>query len=208
MRGLSLVQAEYLVKDRLSWMRFCGRGPGDTVPDANTLWDFREAMIAAAHWRRCSHGSSAPLPRLATCRCPADRGRDACGSVPSAADGRGEGDDQGRPPGVRDLAREEGQGAPEGHRCGLDDVVFQGQARRRRCAAGRHRGSDVRRQEPNLGRSAARDHSPANGDTCRGPRGAQLREGLIDPNNTASDVWADTAYHSESNERYLAMPAT
>ncbi len=26
--------------------------------------------------------------------------------------------------------------------------------------------------------------------------GAQLREGLIDPNNTASDVWADTAYRS------------
>jgi IS5 family transposase len=34
--------------------------------------------------------------------------------------------------------------------------------------------------------------------------GARLREGLIDPNNTASDVWADTAYHSMENERYLA----
>nr|WP_269812750.1 transposase [Aurantimonas marina] len=28
-------------------MRFCGLGPGDAVPDANTLWDFREALIAA-----------------------------------------------------------------------------------------------------------------------------------------------------------------
>jgi len=28
-------------------MRFCGLGPGDSVPDANTLWDFREALIAA-----------------------------------------------------------------------------------------------------------------------------------------------------------------
>ena len=27
-------------------MRFCGLGPGDEVPDANTLWDFREALIA------------------------------------------------------------------------------------------------------------------------------------------------------------------
>lgn len=33
--------------DRLSWMRFCGLGPGDAVPDANTLWDFREALIGA-----------------------------------------------------------------------------------------------------------------------------------------------------------------
>jgi transposase, IS5 family len=34
--------------------------------------------------------------------------------------------------------------------------------------------------------------------------GARLREGLIDPNNTASDVWADSAYRSAENERYLA----
>lgn len=33
--------------------------------------------------------------------------------------------------------------------------------------------------------------------------GARLREGLIDPNNTASHVWADTAYRSKRNERYL-----
>ena len=47
LNGLSLGQTEFLVKDRLSWMRFCGLGPGDAVPDANTLWDFREALIAA-----------------------------------------------------------------------------------------------------------------------------------------------------------------
>ncbi|MEN3793295.1 transposase [Fulvimarina sp. MAC3] len=46
LNGLSLEQTEFLVKDRLSWMRFCGLGPGDSVPDANTLWDFREALIA------------------------------------------------------------------------------------------------------------------------------------------------------------------
>ncbi len=47
LNGLSLEQTEFLVKDRLIWMRFCGLGPGDAVPDANTLWDFREALIAA-----------------------------------------------------------------------------------------------------------------------------------------------------------------
>ena len=47
MHGLSLAQTEFLVDDRLSWMRFCSLGPGDAVPDANTLWDFREALIAA-----------------------------------------------------------------------------------------------------------------------------------------------------------------
>jgi hypothetical protein len=34
--------------------------------------------------------------------------------------------------------------------------------------------------------------------------GARLREGLIDPNNTASEVWADSAYRSAENERFLA----
>jgi IS5 family transposase len=33
--------------------------------------------------------------------------------------------------------------------------------------------------------------------------GARLREGLIDPSNTASYVWADTAYRSIANEAYL-----
>ena len=30
-----------------------------------------------------------------------------------------------------------------------------------------------------------------------------MREGLIDPSNTASDVWADSAYRSGENERFL-----
>jgi transposase, IS5 family len=34
--------------------------------------------------------------------------------------------------------------------------------------------------------------------------GARLREGLLDPTNTASDVWADTAYRSQANEDFLA----
>ena len=34
--------------------------------------------------------------------------------------------------------------------------------------------------------------------------GARLREGLIDPTNTACDVWADTAYRSQANEGFLA----
>ncbi|MDX2101928.1 MAG: transposase [Alphaproteobacteria bacterium] len=45
MHGLSMAETEFLVADRLSWMRFCGLGPGNAVPDANTLWDFREALI-------------------------------------------------------------------------------------------------------------------------------------------------------------------
>ena len=33
--------------------------------------------------------------------------------------------------------------------------------------------------------------------------GARLREGLLDKTNTASAVWADTAYRSKANEEFL-----
>ena len=45
--GLSDERAEYLIKDRLSFMRFLGLGLADAVPDANTIWTFREAMTRA-----------------------------------------------------------------------------------------------------------------------------------------------------------------
>ncbi len=45
--SLSDERTEYLVKDRLSFMRFLGLGLADTVPDANTIWTFREALTRA-----------------------------------------------------------------------------------------------------------------------------------------------------------------
>ena len=47
LHGLSPGQTSYMVRDRLSWMRFCGLGPGDRAPDENTLLDFCEALIKA-----------------------------------------------------------------------------------------------------------------------------------------------------------------
>ena len=42
--SLSDERAEFLIKDRLSFMRFLGLGLADPVPDANTIWTFREAL--------------------------------------------------------------------------------------------------------------------------------------------------------------------
>jgi len=41
--NLSDERTEYLIRDRLSFMRFLGLDLADTVPDANTIWTFREA---------------------------------------------------------------------------------------------------------------------------------------------------------------------
>src|SRR3954470_1326481 len=39
--------AEFLIKYRLSFMRFLGLGLANPVPDANTIWTFREALTRA-----------------------------------------------------------------------------------------------------------------------------------------------------------------
>ena len=40
-------QVVYQIRDRLSFMRFLGLGLEDTVPDATTVWLFREALAEA-----------------------------------------------------------------------------------------------------------------------------------------------------------------
>lgn len=50
---LSDDRADYLINDRLSFMRFLGLGLSDRVPDAKTIWLFRERLTKA--------GAIAPL---------------------------------------------------------------------------------------------------------------------------------------------------
>ena len=43
--------AEFLINDRLSFMRFLGFGLSDRVPDARTIWLFREKLTKAGRHR-------------------------------------------------------------------------------------------------------------------------------------------------------------
>ena len=44
--NLSDERVEFLINDRLSFMRFLGLGVADRVPDARTIWLFREKLTA------------------------------------------------------------------------------------------------------------------------------------------------------------------
>ena len=46
--SLSDERTEYLIKDRLSFMRFLGLSLAESVPDANSIWVFREALTRAS----------------------------------------------------------------------------------------------------------------------------------------------------------------
>ena len=51
--NLSDDQVEYQIRDRLSFMRFLGLGLEDRVPDAKTVWLYREQLARAGAIEGC-----------------------------------------------------------------------------------------------------------------------------------------------------------
>ena len=205
MHGLSLEQTEYLLRDRLSWMRFCGLGPGDAVPDANTLWDFREALIRAraldALFARLDGAIraagylamggqildatlvAAPRQRNTDAEKAAIRaGRTAAEIWPEKPAKARQKDTDAR----WTLKVTKARPAEDGKR--RIDIAIPALGYKSHISIDRRYGV-IRRAK--VTDAAAHD-------------GARLREGLIDPKNTASAVWADGAYRSAENERFLA----
>lgn len=204
MHGLSLEQTEYLVRDRLSWMRFCRLGPGDAVPDANTLWDFREALIAAgaieALFARLEGAiteagylpMSGQIVDATLVLAPRQRNTDSekaaikAGKTaeeiwPETPAKARQKDVDARWTVKFAKARPAEDGTPR------IDIAIPTFGYKSHISVDRRHGVIRRRKVTD---AAAYD-------------GARLREGLIDRSNTASDVWADSAYRSAANERYL-----
>lgn len=204
MHGLSLDQTEYMLRDRLSWMRFCGLGPGDAVPDANTLWDFREALIAA-------DALDALFARL-------DRAISDAGYLPMSGQ-------------IVDatLVAAPRQRNTEAEKARIKAGEKAADIWPDKPAKARQKDTDARwtvkfskakpKEDgttpidiaiPTFGYKSHISIDRRHGIIRRGLTtdaaahdGARLREGLIDPANTASDVWADTAYRSKANEAFL-----
>ncbi len=204
MHGLSLHQTSYLTRDRLSWMRFCGLGSGDTVPDENTLWDFREALIGAGALEGLfsqldkAINAAGYLPMsgqiLDATLIAAPRQRNT--EAEKTAIKAGQTAAQiwpGRPAKARQKdvdarwtvkfakAKPAAEGKPQ-----IDIAIPSFGYKAHICLDRRH--GIIRRRI--VTHAAAHD-------------GTRLREGLIDKANTASGVWADTAYRSEANEAFL-----
>ena len=202
---LSLDKTEFLVKDRLSWMRFCGLGRSDAVPDANTLWDFREALIAAdaldALFARLDRaiGEAGYLPMS---------GQIMDATLVAAPRQRNTEDEKARIK-AGESAKEIWKDKPFKARQKDVDARWTVKFPKARPAEnGQKRQIDI--AIPTFG---YKNHISI--DRCHGVirkslvtdaaahDGARLREGLIDPSNTASDVWADSAYRLGENERFL-----
>src|SRR5436190_5437209 len=68
LHNLSDEQAEYQVRDRFSFTRFLRLGIEDSIPDATTLWLFREKLAKAGWLRSYSSASTSILRRRAIWR--------------------------------------------------------------------------------------------------------------------------------------------
>jgi len=133
--NLSDDQAEFMLQDRLSFMRFLGLGLSDRVPDAKTIWLFREHLAEA----RAVENLFARFDRhLAKAGYLAMGGQIIDGTIVAApkqrnSDGEKADIKAGRIP---EQWREK-PAKPEGSRRALDGEVLQGQAGRRRQAEAR-----------------------------------------------------------------------
>src|ERR1700716_930524 len=149
--NLSDERAEFLINDRLSFMRFLGFGLSDRVPDARTIGLFREKLTKA--------GAIGPLFERFDATLRQSGYIAMAGRQGSAAPRRA-------PP--RRLERQAREASPEGSRRALDRQIHQGQAARGWIDAARRSGdSGLRLSEPHLARSRFRLHSQMERDGRR-----------------------------------------
>lgn len=205
LHGLSLEQTEYLLRDRLSWMRFCRLGPGDAVPDANTLWDFREALIAAK-------ALDALFARLDRAICEAGYlpmgGQIIDATLVAAPRQRNTEAEKAR---IKAGEKADAIWAGTPAKAAQKDTDARWTVKFSKAKPKEDGTKPVDIAIPTFGYKSHISIDRAHGIIRRGLTtdaaahdGARLREGLIDPENTASDVWADTAYRSTANEEFLA----
>lgn len=203
MHTLSDERCEYLIKDRLSFMRFLGLGLADAVPDANTIWNFRETLKRSGAIDRLFVQFDARLKEAgylamggqivdASIVCApkqhnteAEKAEIKAGRIPQ--------DWAKRPAKLRQKDRDArwtvkfSKAKPRADGKAQADIAVP--------AFGYKNHVSIDRRHRLVRRWTATDAAAHDG--------AHLSE-VIDRENTASDLWADTSYRSAKNEALLA----
>jgi len=204
MDNLSDERAEFLINDRMSFMRFLGLSLADRVPDARTIWLFREKLTRAGAIESLFARFDAALRAsgfmamsgqiVDATLVAAPRQRNTEDEKKAIKEGRIPEDWKARPAMLRQKdrdarwtvkftkakAKEDGWTPP----CDLAIPVF-----------GYQNHVSIDRGFGFIRKWSATDAAAY--------EGARLREGLLDRTNTGSSVWADTAYRSAANETFM-----
>ena len=186
--NLSDEQLEYQLRDRLSFMRFLGLGLEDRVPDATTVWLYREQLVQAEAVEELFAAFDAHLQAQGWLAMGGQMIDASIVPVPKQRNGREEN------------ATLKAGGTPEG----WDDQP----------AKRRQKDTDARWTKKH-GKSHFGYKNHVNVDrrhklirryqvTDAAVHDSQGIDDVIDDDNTASDVWADSAYRSAEIEAKLA----
>lgn len=201
--GLADEQTEFQIRDRLSFMRFLGLDLHGRVPDARTIWLFREHLTKAkaidalfarfeAHLREQGYlAMGGQMIDASIIAAPRQRNTDAekddikAGRIPE--------DWKTRPAKLRQKDRDGRWTLKRGRRKRRPDGTLAMEIATPIYGYKSHIGADRRHR-------FIRAWSVT--DAARYD-GREL-PGLLDRTNTGSSVWADTAYRSAKNERRIA----
>jgi IS5 family transposase len=203
--NLSDERAEYLINDRLSFMRFLGLGLSDRVPDARTIWLFREKLTKAgaigslferfdATLRQSGYiAMSGQIIDASLIAAPRQHNTDE--EKKAIKEGRVPDQWQDKPGKLRQKDRDarwtvkftKAKPRADGSMPPVDLAIP---------VFGYQNHVSIDRGFGFIRKWTATDAAAY--------EGRRLREGLLDKTNTARGVWADTAYRSAANEAFMA----
>lgn len=177
--NLSDDQTEYQVRDRLSFMRFLGLSLGDTVPDAKTVWLFREELTVAGLVEKVFERFDTLLSDSGFA---AKKGQIVDASIVQAPRQRNSRDDN------RQIKAGEvpGEWSENKKRQKDTDARWLKKNGRNHYGYKNHIGIDVKHKL-----IRAYEVTPAS------THDSKVFEELLDDSNSSRDVWADAAYRSD-----------
>jgi len=202
---LSDERAEFLINDRLSFMRFLGLSLSDRVPDARTIWLFREKLTKAEAIKPLFARFDAALREAGyiamggqivdATLVAAPKQRNTEEEKKAIKEGRVPETWKAKPAKLTHKDRDarwtvkfsKAKAKPDGTIPPVDIAIP---------TFGYQNHVSIDREYGLIRRWDATDAAAY--------EGARLREGLLDKTNTASAVWADTGYRSRANEEFLA----
>jgi len=202
--NLSDDQVEFMIQDRLSFMRFLGLGLSDKAPDAKTIWLFREHLAQACAVENLFARFDKHLTKAGYL---AMGGQIVDATIVAAPKQRNTDGEKADIKAGKTAAQIWPDKPAKVRQKDVDARWTVKVSKAKADEAGKAKQVDIAVPAFGYKNHAAIDrrHGFIRGWSVTSASawdGAQLR-GLLDKSNTGSTVWADTAYRSKTNEAWL-----
>ena len=185
--NLSDDQVEYQIRDRLSFVRFLGLGLEDKVPDAKTVWMYREQLVQAGVIEALFEDFDGYLEKQGYLAMGGQIIDASIVAVPKQRNNRDENEK------IKEGETPEGWDDNPAKRS-QKDTDARWTKKHGKSHYGYKNHVNIDRRHKLVRRYQVTDAAVHD---------SQAVEGILDPNNTASGVWADSAYRSAEIEAKL-----